>query len=711
MKIKNQSILKNKTVYGKIFIFLIAWFTFYSSIYAIEPVVLTEDKGEYPLGLYLEILEDKEGKLTIEDVQKPEMEKLWVRSDKEVPSFGYSESVFWLRFKIENKLKSKEDWLLDIAFPPIDYIDYYHMEDNGKYTLIQTGDRRLFHSRQYDNKNYLFKVEVNPNNSRFIYLKTWSFDGLHESIPLTLYNKDTYIKTSSINDTFFGIYVGIISVMMFYNFFIFLSVRDKTYLYYILYLFFYLFWVFIYYGYAYKYLWQDNSWWANQSITLTNILFVIMLVLFTRSFLSSRDLIPRLDFILRLILFLYSSYLVLSFVIGYAAIWRIIMLTQFILCIIILFAAIQCLRKGSRTAKYYLLAWSFLISGGMLLLLKISSIIPSNFFTEKSFILGCSFEVILLSLGLADRINELKKKNEIIQIENQKELEKLNNELEKKVLVRTEQLNEMLDQLGKMYVDSEAKRKEIEALAESRKKLSFVGTMAAGIVHDIKNPMATIKALAEMSNSETITPKKREKNLNIIIREMDRLNDLAYEILDFSKDELHLNLEDVNIKDFILEIEQFLSIDFKYSGIDYSSEIEYEGFAQIDKGRMRRVIVNLAKNAIEAMQDGSKKYKFKIRVESIPQNPPLGNAGVSAREGLTISLTDNGSGIPESVQTRIFQAFATEGKANGTGLGLFMCKMIVEAHNGRLTYETKLGEGTSFFITLPEFIGEEIVCG
>jgi len=300
MKIKNQSILKNKTVYGNIFIFLIACFTFYSSLHAIEPVVLTEDKGEYPLGLYLEILEDKEGKLTIEDVQKPEMEKLWVRSDKEVPSFGYSESVFWLRFKIENKLKSKEDWLLDIAFPPIDYIDYYHMEDNGKYTLIQTGDRRLFHSRQYDNKNYLFKVEVNPNNSRFIYLKTWSFDGLHESIPLTLYNKDTYIKTSSINDTFFGIYVGIISVMMFYNFFIFLSVRDKTYLYYILYLFFYLFWVFIYYGYAYKYLWQDNSWWANQSITLTNILFVIMLVLFTRSFLSSRDLIPRLDFILRL---------------------------------------------------------------------------------------------------------------------------------------------------------------------------------------------------------------------------------------------------------------------------------------------------------------------------------------------------------------------------------------------------------------------------
>jgi signal transduction histidine kinase len=201
--------------------------------------------------------------------------------------------------------------------------------------------------------------------------------------------------------------------------------------------------------------------------------------------------------------------------------------------------------------------------------------------------------------------------------------------------------------------------------------------------------MATIKTLAEMANSDRISKQKRMKNLVMIVREMDRLNDLAYEILDFSKGELNLNLTEVNLEEYISEIELFLRADFQYAGIDCILDIDYKGNILIDRDRMRRVLINLSKNAIEAMYDGKKDYKFIIRVERIP----LG--------GLRISLIDNGPGLSEAVEGRIFEAFATDGKAKGTGLGLFMSKWIVEAHNGSLTYETKHGEGTSFFITLP----------
>ena len=108
----------------------------------------------------------------------------------------------------------------------------------------------------------------------------------------------------------------------------------------------------------------------------------------------------------------------------------------------------------------------------------------------------------------------------------------------------------------------------------------------------------------------------------------------------------------------------------------------------MDKDRMRRVIVNIAKNAIEAMYDGKKEYIFTIRT-------------TLEVDKVILSLIDNGPGLPESVKENMFQAFATEGKANGTGLGLFMCKAIVDAHNGNLTYVTKEGEGTTFIISLP----------
>lgn len=268
------------------------------------------------------------------------------------------------------------------------------------------------------------------------------------------------------------------------------------------------------------------------------------------------------------------------------------------------------------------------------------------------------------------------------------EIKDLNANLEQKVLDRTNQVNAMLEKLGQLYKDSESKRAEIEVLAESRKKLSMVGQMVAGIVHDIKNPMGTIKFLAEMLNSEEMQEEERQENLHLIIKEMDRLSDLTYEILDFSKGHMNLNLSGLNLKSFIQEIIKFLEMDFEYLGVKSILDLQYSGMVLIDRDRMRRVIVNLCKNAIEAMYDKKKEYCLTIRSE-VKENKVI------------LYLIDNGPGIPEYVEKNIFQIFVTEGKSKGTGLGLFMSKLIVEAHNGQLTYETKRGEGTTFIITLP----------
>jgi|JI10StandDraft_1071094.scaffolds.fasta_scaffold109133_1 class 3 adenylate cyclase len=412
-----------------------------NSLLSSEPLLLTKETKEMPLGLYLEILEDKEGTLTIDDIQKPEMESRWEKSKVEVPNFGFSNSTYWLRVELKNSSADLKSWFIEIAFPPIDYIDFYLMEENDKYSLTQTGDRRPFSTRQYDNKNYLFDVPIEAGKSKFVYLKTWSYDGLHESIPLVLFDKESYIKKSSIADTFTGVFIGIIGVMLFYNLFVYLSVKDISYLFYILYLLGFLSWFLIFTGYSFQLLIPDSPFWVNQCITLSTLFYYAMIIQFSRTYLSTKEFSPKSDWILKCYLGINYFYIPLSFIVKYSAMWKLIIISFLPGMFIFPISAILVISKY-RPAHYYLIAWSMLFMGGTFVLLKISNILPSNFFTENFLIIGTALQTVLLSLGLADRINELKRQNEIIQIKSKEELQKLNSELEQKVIERTSHLEQ-----------------------------------------------------------------------------------------------------------------------------------------------------------------------------------------------------------------------------------------------------------------------------
>ncbi|MBP7284096.1 MAG: GAF domain-containing protein [Leptospiraceae bacterium] len=246
-------------------------------------------------------------------------------------------------------------------------------------------------------------------------------------------------------------------------------------------------------------------------------------------------------------------------------------------------------------------------------------------------------------------------------------------------------------QKGKILEETKIQKQEIEKLAESRKRLSMIGEMSSGIVHDIKNPMSTIKGFASMVMDSDLSVEKRNEYLDLIKREIDRLNDMTFEILDFSKGKVQFNFSVCEAEEFLDEVYHFLKIDFEYAGILFYIESSYKGKMSIDKDRIRRVIVNLANNAREAMSESRLDYTFNIRLSK-------------EKDRFVFSLSDNGPGLSESIEGKIFEAFATEGKARGTGLGLFMSKWIIEQHGGNLTYTSDKNKGTDFFISLPEVI-------
>ncbi|NBU99248.1 MAG: sensor histidine kinase [Spirochaetia bacterium] len=228
---------------------------------------------------------------------------------------------------------------------------------------------------------------------------------------------------------------------------------------------------------------------------------------------------------------------------------------------------------------------------------------------------------------------------------------------------------------------------------DTKNKIALIGKISVAVVHDLKNPMSTIQTLVEMANTNEITKEERIRNLNLIHREISRLSDMAYEILDFVRGDLILKPETLILEEFIAEVYHFLEIDFEYANVDFILDLKYKGKVFFDPEKVRRVIINLAKNALEAMYDNKRKYTFTVNSQKINQK-------------LYLSFEDNGPGLPDSVQERIFQTFATEGKVNGTGIGLYMAKWTMDTHKGEIQYKTERGKGTTF--TLIFSLGEEV---
>ena len=147
-----------------------------TSLFALEPVILTDSKGEYPLGRYLEILEDKGKKWSIQDVASPELAGNFVKSKREIPNFGYTNSAYWLRFKLKNDAAGKE-WLLEVGYPLLDRIELYIPsegltdQDTTGFVVKKAGDLLPFKERELKHQNFLFYLSVGSEKEQTLYLR------------------------------------------------------------------------------------------------------------------------------------------------------------------------------------------------------------------------------------------------------------------------------------------------------------------------------------------------------------------------------------------------------------------------------------------------------------------------------------------------------------------------------------------------------------
>lgn len=249
--------------------------------------------------------------------------------------------------------------------------------------------------------------------------------------------------------------------------------------------------------------------------------------------------------------------------------------------------------------------------------------------------------------------------------------------------------------LTQLYEDLQTRNRELrEALRELQEmqdeliraeRLSVVGRMAASIIHDLKNPMTTIKGYASLLGREGLDADTRRRFSRIITDSVDTFVEMAQEILDYSRGGGPLQLRDVEVANLIKDLCVFIERDFGEKGLAIHCELDYTGPVQIDETKMRRVLYNIAANARDVMKPGG---QFTINSQQL-------DGYVEFR------LSDSGPGIPTEIQDTLFEPFVTHGKPTGTGLGLAIVKKTVEDHGGTITVESAPGQGATFVLRLP----------
>lgn len=229
---------------------------------------------------------------------------------------------------------------------------------------------------------------------------------------------------------------------------------------------------------------------------------------------------------------------------------------------------------------------------------------------------------------------------------------------------------------------------EIRKFEESvirAKSLESLGALSAGMAHEIRNPLTSIKGYAQYIKSELIDNSDLSIDIEIIIREVDRLNNIIDRFLAFARPQ-KLKLEQWDINEIICEVLKLIKLEAEGNKININKNLCSMKLLYVDYEQIGQVLLNILLNSVQAMPYGGELNIYTLYIDNLKL--------------VEIGIEDNGVGISPDNYEKIFEPFFTT-KEKGTGLGLAICSRIIESHHGFIEVSSTLGKGTKFIIRLP----------
>ena len=641
-------------------------------------VTLQADTRQIHLAPMVQIYKDPSGKQTLTDILNPTTQTQFKQSptsDGEEINFGFTEATYWLKLSLDRAPQAAVDWILEIPYLNLNRMVFYApgQPPVRSGTEFSSEKKPLF----YPLYAMPLKVDTTPQD---YYLQIQSNYAL--SIPLTLWSRAAFSREFS--DKLLGqaLYFGGLLSLALYNFLLFLSLRDRSYFVYTCFAIVMGLGMFAGNGYGRLYFWPDAAQWDNIAQTTFFGLGGALSLLFATSFLRTRQSAPRLNRVLHSLSALY----LIAVVILIASLWgytpaslgfQLVLMTTIPSTLGTLAAGIYTLRRGNRSALYFLIACGAVWLGATVAALRAFDWVPTNSLTLYALQIGSCLEMLLLSFALAHRIHTerdqriaaqeaaLLARNELLAVSQENEIV-----LERKVKERTALLQQL-------------------ALNEKEIRQEYV-RFGAMISHEFRNPLGIIETQAALVQREIpLGINKAEERAEIILSATHRLARLFDQWI--SSDQLQQPISVLRPSTIAL-MSLVNPVLAAARGMHRSHRLQCAPIPElslsVDPALIEIALLNLIDNAC----------KYAPASESVD----LGFAILDDMIGITV--TDRGPGLSASEQAAIFQPYVRvteKNNASGYGLGLAFVAHIAELHHGRVEVTNPPGGGCRFTLWLP----------
>lgn len=443
-------------------IFLLSALLLFGSDKLFASVELSDAKNEYILSKDMDVFEDKSGSVSFADIQIGKYDAEFMHNSSENPAYSQTSSTLWLRFTVTNN-SNDSNWLIELRNGYVATADLYVPSSSG-YEEIKGGFYLPFdRSRHYAYEFYTRKLPIAKGETKVFYLKMNS----PTPILLSLYivSHERFIQRATVLEYLLGIYYGIILVLFIYSIFNYIALRNKSYLWYGIYVICIALLVFCIDGRMFRYFTSEYPLLNIKVLDIVMVFSVMFGLAYGKSFLNTRVYVPVLHKLM-------TAMMVLMFVLGvcvipFTSISAAVTISKLVpipVMVLLMTAAYYCYRKGHKPAGLFLAGFGVFALGATISNLAFSAVIPSSVFTIYAIHMGSALEAIILVFGLSQQMRFLKKEKEsaqekiIHQLKENEQLQtKVNRELEQKVMERTSEIQAqklLIEEKNKDILDS-----------------------------------------------------------------------------------------------------------------------------------------------------------------------------------------------------------------------------------------------------------------
>jgi two-component system, sensor histidine kinase LadS len=666
------------------------------------PVELTEDTTSVPLAVHVEVLEDPGREWSLSDVGTRRMAQRFaaVSSGEEI-NFGYSKSAYWLRFTLASRQAAASDWLLELAFPSLDRVEFYS-PDGADYRRTVVGDRVPFAERPFPHRNFVFPLAVGAGEVRTFYLRITSSGTM--TMPLRLWQPDSFSRHSENAYAGLSLYYGMLLALLLYNLLLYVSIRDRIYLVYVLFVASMAVGQLSFNGLGNQYVWPAWPAWGDVALPIGFAASGLFSALFVRGFLATARTAPGFDRLLQLLVVTFGFSALTTLLVSYQVGAILTSLSGLAGSVTVVATGVYCLRRGHPGARYFLLAWTLLMVGVGVTAMRNLNWLPTNLLTSYAMQVGSALEMLLLSFALADRINVLRREKEQAQADALEAkqatvdaLRESERELEARVASRTRELEAANARLRASEAQLEARVASRTTELELARKAAEDANNAksrflAAASHDLRQPLTALVLYAKVLESH-VAPSGR-KLLDSMKDSIDSLSELLTDLLDLSKLEAGVvrpNSGDFSLADLLASLVAANAPEAEIKGLDLRCRA-LDLVVNTDVVLFRRILTNLLDNALRYTRRGGVLVSCRRRPGRV-----------------RVEVWDTGVGIPEDKTSEIFEEFRQlddEARTRGSGLGLAIAAKSAALLGLEITVRSCRGRGSVFGIEVP--LGKQV---